>query len=134
MKKLILLLIVFLLFSCTSNEPALNGTDTTTSLVVSPGSLSLGSSSGPLPVSIKSNTTWTVYMNNAGASGRVPGLSVSPLSGSGNGTLSVDFPAMGTTYYDSQNAVIVVYYYSKGVKLYKEISVIRKGRYLVKKQ
>ena len=121
--------IMLLLCSCGGNDPTLVGTDpaVTTSLSLSPTTLTIGKDNGPSFVKVNSDTDWTVFVNNAGASGRIPGLDVSPLSGSKDATLRVSYNAVNTEYYAAQNATIVVSYYSKGIKQTKTISVLRKS-------
>lgn len=128
MKNLLFLTATLILFfSCTDSTPSVNGTDpaVTTTLSV-PSTLSIGKS-GPSYIKIDSNTAWTVYVNNSGSTGRITGLDISPLSGTGDGTLRVSYGSISTTYYDAQNATVVVYYYSKGIKQSKSISIIRKA-------
>lgn len=129
--RLISLFILFCIFlSCNSNEPALNGStpSVSTSLSVSPDYISIEKSASTVYISVKSNTEWTVYVNNMGKGG-INELDVSPLSGKNDGTIKVKYGAINTTYYDAQQAVVNVFYYSNGYKQSKSISIQRKGKY-----
>ena len=120
---------LFILSSCGSNEPALDGTSqaVSTTLSVGTSSVSIGKSASSSYISVSSNTDWTVYVNNSGSS--INDLDVSPLSGTNDGTVKVKYGAVATTYYSSQQAVVTFFYYSNGYKQSKSVSIQRKGSY-----
>ena len=129
MKKQLFISIFFIMSSCGSNEPTLDGTSKTTATTLNVNSsISIGKAAGTAYISVTSDTDWTVYVNNSGSS--VSGLDVSPLSGKNDGTVKVKYDAITTTYYSAQQATIVFYYYSYGVKQNKTVNISRKGNYL----
>lgn len=117
MKKLILFLFIILFISCNNqdtNTPV--NVDKETKLIVSPTNTSIDDNAGTLYINVKSDTDWTVTVNNL-ASASIKDIDVSPLSGSKDGTIKVKY-GKRTNFLSNtkESASIVVFYYSCGYR------------------
>ncbi|WP_332457482.1 hypothetical protein [Petrimonas sp.] len=124
-----LLLLPFVFLSCEREAGLENGEDegqvsTRTSLSVSPTDIQLGRSGGRAHISVKSNTSWTVFVNNGGSG--VTGLSASPLSGKGNGTIELKYGTVDTEFYQESAVIVFMYELSPGISHNKTVTVHRK--------
>ncbi len=117
MKKLILLLFSVLLVSCSKDDTNIPiNTEKSTKLSVSPTSISIDDNSGTAYINVKSDTEWTVGVNNIGTNS-IKDIDASPLSGSKDGTIKVKYGKRTNVLSNAkESATIIVYYYSYGYR------------------
>ena len=92
-------------------------------MILTPNNIHLGKEKGIVYFTIESNTEWNIYPNNSGNS--INGLNVFPLNGKGNATITIEYGAVETQNYQQQ-AVIVVFYNSFGIKQNETVTIHRK--------
>ena len=101
-------------YQSSGNSNVTVGSTSTSSLTVSPTSLSVGAASGSSPVSVTSNVSWTVTDNQSW-------LSVSPTSGSNNGSFNISYTANTST--SSRSGTVTV----SGGGITRTIAVMQSG-------
>ena len=74
---------------------------------------------------IESNTSWNIYVNNSDKVQHINNLSVYPLNGSGNATVTIEYGSVETCNYQQQ-ASICIFYVSYGVKQTSVLTIHRK--------
>ncbi|HBG71413.1 MAG: hypothetical protein A2W93_14270 [Bacteroidetes bacterium GWF2_43_63] len=121
MKKLFFVVILALaVFSgCKKDEPeAVEGV-----LTVSPTVWYATNNSGQFYVDVESNTDWTVYPDNGFYP--IQSLNASPLSGSGNGSVKIEYGAASYPTPDLESATIYFKYKSFGVDKSTSVKIDR---------
>jgi hypothetical protein len=101
-------------YQSSGNSNVTVGGTTSTTLTVSPTSLTVGAASGSTPVSVTSNVSWTITDNQSW-------LSVSPTSGSNNGSFNVSYTANTST--SSRSGTVTV----SGGGITRTIAVTQSG-------
>jgi hypothetical protein len=117
MKKLTLLLFTVLFVSCDkqdTNTPV--NVDKGTKLTVSPTLTSIDDNSGTVYINVKSDTEWTVTINNLGTAG-IKDIDVSPMSGSKDANIKVKYGKRANILSNTKESIsIVIFYYNYGYR------------------
>lgn len=93
-----------------------------TYLEMSPSTISIGKTASSTYINVKSNTDWTVYVNNSGDG--ITELDVTPLSGTGDGTIQIKYGKMDLTK-SREMCTVVIQYKSNGYKESKTSNLVR---------